>query len=156
MKRADSLRQSLRLIYVCCLVVYMAIREVVPLQFLIDSVYVSAAVFAGGFAEDRFAGVSAAAGDADGVVVLPPDGYEDALRKSEESVAAEVTLTDDGFVALFTMPFTVEVKDGMQLGFDMRYNDAAPDGVRRLVNFCDASDTGWNDPNVFGLLELSK
>lgn len=30
-------------------------------------------------------------GDADGVVVLPPDGYEEALRKSEESVAAEVT-----------------------------------------------------------------
>ena len=73
-----------------------------------------------------------------------------------DTVAAEVTLTDDGFVALFTMPFTVEVKDGMQLGFDLRYNDAAPDGVRRLVNFCDASDTGWNDPNVFGLLELSK
>lgn len=30
-------------------------------------------------------------GDADGVVVLPPDGYEDALQKSEESVEAEVT-----------------------------------------------------------------
>jgi len=30
-------------------------------------------------------------GDADGVVVLPPDGYEDALRKSEESVEAEIT-----------------------------------------------------------------
>jgi 4-hydroxy-4-methyl-2-oxoglutarate aldolase len=31
-------------------------------------------------------------GDADGVVVLPPDGYEDALEKAEASVAREVTL----------------------------------------------------------------
>lgn len=31
-------------------------------------------------------------GDADGVVVLPQDGYEDALKKAEESVAREVTL----------------------------------------------------------------
>lgn len=30
-------------------------------------------------------------GDADGVIVLPPDGYEDALAKAEASVAAEVT-----------------------------------------------------------------
>ncbi len=29
-------------------------------------------------------------GDADGVVVLPPNGYEEALRKSEESVQAEI------------------------------------------------------------------
>ncbi|MBQ8150195.1 MAG: endo-1,4-beta-xylanase [Clostridia bacterium] len=73
-----------------------------------------------------------------------------------DTVTADVALTDTGFTALFTMPFTVEVKEGQQLGFDLRYNDAAPDGVRRLVNFCDASDTGWNDPNVFGLLELVK
>ena len=64
--------------------------------------------------------------------------------------------TETGFVALFTMPFTKDVKAGDQLGFDIRYNDAAPDGVRRLMNFCDASDTGWNDPTVFGLLELTK
>ena len=70
--------------------------------------------------------------------------------------AGYYTLTDNGFTALFTMPFTKTVKAGDQLGFDLRYNDAAPDGVRRLMNFCDASDTGWNDPNVFGLLELTK
>ena len=64
--------------------------------------------------------------------------------------------TETGFVALFTMPFTQEVKAGSELGFDLRYNDAAPDGGRRLMNFADASDTGWNDPSVFGLLELSK
>ncbi len=29
-------------------------------------------------------------GDADGVVVLPPEGYEDALRKSEQSVQDEI------------------------------------------------------------------
>ena len=73
-----------------------------------------------------------------------------------DTIAADVTLTDTGFTALFTMPFTKAVKAGDQLGFDLRYNDAAPDGVRRLMNFCDASDTGWNDPTVFGLLELSK
>ena len=73
-----------------------------------------------------------------------------------ETIVAEATLTDTGFTALFTMPFTKAVKAGDQLGFDLRYNDAAPDGVRRLMNFCDASDTGWNDPNVFGLLELTK
>ena len=33
-------------------------------------------------------------GDADGVVVLPPDGYEDALKKAEESVARELTLRE--------------------------------------------------------------
>ena len=70
------------------------------------------------------------------------------------TIDAVSTLTDTGFTALFTMPFTREVKAGDQLGFDVRYNDAAPDGVRRLMNFCDASDTGWNDPTVFGLLEL--
>jgi endo-1,4-beta-xylanase len=74
-----------------------------------------------------------------------------------DTVTADVQLTDNGFTALFTMPFTaIEAKAGMQLGFDLRYNDAAPDGVRRLVNFADASDTGWNDPTVFGLLELTK
>ncbi len=74
-----------------------------------------------------------------------------------DTVTADVQLTETGFTALFTMPFTaIEAKEGVQLGFDMRYNDAAPDGVRRLVNFADASDTGWNDPTVFGLLELTK
>jgi hypothetical protein len=68
-----------------------------------------------------------------------------------------VNQTDTGFTALFTVPFTaIQPEAGMKLGFDMRYNDAAPDGVRRLVNFADASDTGWNDPTVFGLLELTK
>ena len=33
-------------------------------------------------------------GDADGVLVLPPDGYEDALAKAEASVAREVTLRE--------------------------------------------------------------
>ena len=73
-----------------------------------------------------------------------------------DTISAAVTETETGFVALFTMPFTKDVKAGDQLGFDIRYNDAAPDGVRRLMNFCDASDTGWNDPTVFGLLELTK
>ncbi len=71
-----------------------------------------------------------------------------------DAVAAEATLTDTGFVALFTIPFTTAVQAGDQLGFDLRYNNAGPDGIRRLMNFSDASDTGWNDPNVFGLLEL--
>ena len=31
-------------------------------------------------------------GDADGVVVLPADGYEEALKKAEESVAREISL----------------------------------------------------------------
>ncbi|MBE5802821.1 MAG: hypothetical protein E7319_11135 [Clostridiales bacterium] len=73
-----------------------------------------------------------------------------------DTVKAEATLTDNGFIALFTMPFTTQVKEGAQLGFDLRYNNAGPDGVRRLMNFCDASDTGWSDPSVFGLLELVK
>ncbi|MBE5816089.1 MAG: hypothetical protein E7320_12990 [Clostridiales bacterium] len=74
-----------------------------------------------------------------------------------DTVTADVALTDDGFTALFTMPFTaIEPAAGTKLGFDLRYNDAAADGVRRLMNFADASDTGWNDPNVFGLLELVK
>ncbi len=33
-------------------------------------------------------------GDADGVIVLPPDNYEDALRQAEASVAREVTLRE--------------------------------------------------------------
>ena len=33
-------------------------------------------------------------GDADGVVVLPPEGYEEALKKAEESVAREVKLRE--------------------------------------------------------------
>lgn len=49
MQRTDTTRHTLRLIYICFLVVYMAIREVIPLQFLINSVYVSGAVFALGF-----------------------------------------------------------------------------------------------------------
>ncbi len=73
-----------------------------------------------------------------------------------DTIAAEVTATDTGYTVLFTMPFTTEVKAGDQLGFDLRLNNAGKDGVRRLLNFCDASDTGWNDPSVFGLLELSK
>ena len=71
-----------------------------------------------------------------------------------KTVYATAARTEEGFVAMFTMPFTRTVKAGDQLGFDIRYNNAAADGVRRLMNFCDASDTGWNDPTVFGLLEL--
>ena len=43
-------------------------------------------------------------GDADGVIVLPPDGYEDALAKAEASVANEVGLRqhfrDGGFAKI--------------------------------------------------------
>lgn len=49
MRRTDTMRHSLRLIYICFLILYMAIREVTPLQFLINSVYLSGAVFALGF-----------------------------------------------------------------------------------------------------------
>ncbi len=49
MRRTDTMRYSLRLIYICFLIVYMAIREVTPLQFLINSVYVSGGVFVLGF-----------------------------------------------------------------------------------------------------------
>ncbi|MBQ3157166.1 MAG: endo-1,4-beta-xylanase [Clostridia bacterium] len=71
-----------------------------------------------------------------------------------QTVSAQAERTGSGFTALFTMPFTQEVKVGSELGFDLRYNNAGPDGVRRLMNFCDASDTGWNDPSVFGILKL--
>ncbi len=71
-------------------------------------------------------------------------------------VTAQAVPTGDGFMVIMTVPFTRPVEEGSVLGFDVRYNDAAPDGVRRLMNFCDASDTGWNDPTVFGLLELTK
>ena len=42
-------RQRFRLVYLCFLAVYMAVREVTPLQFLIDSTILSGIVFASGF-----------------------------------------------------------------------------------------------------------
>lgn len=45
LKRVDETRQTCRLVYICFLIVYMAVREVIPLQFLIDTVPVSGAVF---------------------------------------------------------------------------------------------------------------
>ena len=45
----EGLKNNMRLVYMCFMVVYMAVREVTPLQFLIDNVLVSAAVFAVGF-----------------------------------------------------------------------------------------------------------
>ncbi len=62
--------------------------------------------------------------------------------------------TENGFVAEIAIPFTASVSQGDVLGFDVRYNNAAADGRRTLLNFSDDSDTGWNDTTVFGLLEL--
>ena len=46
----EKVRNNIRLAYMCFIMVYMAVREVTPLQFLIDNILVSAAVFAVGFA----------------------------------------------------------------------------------------------------------
>jgi endo-1,4-beta-xylanase len=61
---------------------------------------------------------------------------------------------DMGFAVEIAIPFTASMEQGNVLGFDVRYNNAALGGRRTLLNFCDESDTGWNDTTVFGLLEL--
>jgi hypothetical protein len=63
-------------------------------------------------------------------------------------------VTEKGFLAEIAIPFTSSMEQGAVPGFDVRYNNAAADGRRTLLNFCDASDNGWSDTAVFGLLEL--
>ncbi len=63
-------------------------------------------------------------------------------------------ITEQGFAAEIAIPFTAAMTKGDVLGFDVRYNNATPDGQRTMLNFCDDSDTGWQDTGVFGLLEL--
>lgn len=76
------------------------------------------------------------------------DGYD--------TVVATAELTEGGFTAYFTIPFTEEQAAGGQVGFDIRYNNAGADGLRRMLNFCDETDKGWSDPSLFGLLKLVK
>lgn len=45
----DTAKNKVRLAYMCFVVIYMAIREVTPLQILIDNIFVSLGVFAIGF-----------------------------------------------------------------------------------------------------------
>ena len=71
-----------------------------------------------------------------------------------DTVSCEVLRQENGFDAYFTIPFTGQMNHGQIVGFDVRYNNIAPNGDRLLINFCDATDTGWSDPSVFGLLEL--
>ena len=40
------------------------------------------------------------------------------------------------------------------MGFDIRVNNAAKDGIRRMLNFADDTDSGWSDPSQFGRLTL--
>ncbi len=61
---------------------------------------------------------------------------------------------DMGFTAEIAIPFISVMDKGSVAGFDIRYNNATADGRRTLLNFCDASDTGWKDTKVFGLIEL--
>ena len=44
-----NFKEAVKNVYLCFMVVYMIVREVIPLQFLIDNVLVSVAVFALGF-----------------------------------------------------------------------------------------------------------
>ena len=59
-----------------------------------------------------------------------------------------------GFTAEIAIPFISIMDKENVAGFDIRYNNATADGRRTLLNFCDASDTGWKDTKVFGLIEL--
>lgn len=49
MSKKVDLQNVARNFYMCFLVIYMIVREVIPLQFLIDSIFVSAFVFLAGF-----------------------------------------------------------------------------------------------------------
>lgn len=49
MQKTTNIKNNLRLCFMCFLVIYMAVREITPLQFLIDNTLVSVAVFCGGF-----------------------------------------------------------------------------------------------------------
>ncbi len=62
--------------------------------------------------------------------------------------------TDTGFVVEMAIPYSGSMTQGDVLGFDVRYNNATADGGRTMLNFSDASDSGWKDTRVFGLLEL--
>lgn len=73
-----------------------------------------------------------------------------------DTVQARAERTETGFIAYFTVPWTVAPAADDVLGFDIRYNNAGADGKRRLLNFCDGTDRGWSDPTLFGLLKLTK
>ena len=68
------------------------------------------------------------------------------------TVRATAERTENGYTALFEIPFTKEVSG--TVGFDIRVNNAAKDGIRRMLNFADDTDSGWSDPSQFGRLTL--
>lgn len=64
--------------------------------------------------------------------------------------------TKTGFVAEMAIPLTTVASDGQIMGFDVRYNNKTASGERKLLNFWDTTDNGWQNTAVFGLLELEK
>lgn len=63
-------------------------------------------------------------------------------------------VTDGGFTAEFAIPLSSAGEAGKVMGFDIRYNNINSSAERKLLNFWDATDTGWQDTAVFGLIEL--
>jgi endo-1,4-beta-xylanase len=63
-------------------------------------------------------------------------------------------ITDGGFTAEFAIPLSSVGEAGKVMGFDLRYNNIDSNGNRKLINFWDTSDTGWQDTAVFGLIKL--
>lgn len=82
--------------------------------------------------------------------------YNGILTSDAGALAPTATaeITAGGFTALMTIPFTADVQVGQIMGFDLRYNNAARDGSRLLLNFSDDTDSGWSTTAVFGSIVL--
>lgn len=76
------------------------------------------------------------------------------IDHGEVKPVTRTIITDGGFIAELAIPLSSAKEAGAVMGFDIRYNNIDSSGNRKLINFWDTSDTGWQDTAVFGLIKL--
>lgn len=68
-----------------------------------------------------------------------------------EGVSAATSITADGYIVEFAIPFTVDHKAGTVIGFDAQINDASASGTRQSVmKFNGTDDSDYTNPSAWG------
>ena len=74
----------------------------------------------------------------------------------EENMKSAVKLTDDGYIIEASFEWTdITPEVGTAVGLELQVNDAGADGTRSgTISWADNTGNGYQDPEVFGTINL--
>ncbi|MBP5655422.1 MAG: endo-1,4-beta-xylanase [Clostridiales bacterium] len=76
----------------------------------------------------------------------------------EENMKSKVKLTDDGYIVEASFKWTdIKPEEGTSVGLELQVNDAGSSGSRLgTISWADDTGTGYQNPEVFGTINLVK